>query len=106
MTIFDKKKKRNSFVCGYCGRSGDKANEPNGEVKLIDGKPACAICRATRFSNMAKLIAADKIKHDTEKYKRERKSKKDALQMVKEIAYASQVKNEALAPRLKRDFFK
>lgn len=90
MGIFKKEKQRRSFVCGYCGRSIDKANEPDNKIIKKDGKPACAVCRATRFSLMHKKIALDKKKHDKDLLELEEKSRLKALEDVKEIAMASQ----------------
>ena len=90
MAIFKKKTTKRAFVCGYCGHSIDKDNEPNGEIKKVDGKPACAVCRATKLSKLSDLIKADKIKYETDKHILEEKSEAEAMQDIKEIAYASQ----------------
>jgi len=90
MTPFKKKIKKRAFVCGYCGGSIDKANEPNGEIKKINGKNACAVCRATKLSSLSDLIKKDKIKYETDKNKLEEISRAKALEDSKQIAYASQ----------------
>lgn len=90
MTPFKKKQTKRAFVCSLCGHSIDKANEPNGEIKKHDGKPVCAVCRATKLSPLASLIKKGKIKYETDKKFLEEKSQKDALGEVADIAFASQ----------------
>jgi len=94
MGIFKKKPIKRAFICGYCWGSIDRASEPNGEIIKKDGKPACAVCRATKFSPISNLIKADKKAYEKDKKFLEKKSQKDALADIKEVAYASQIKAE------------
>lgn len=99
MGIFKKERKKKSFVCASCSRSIDLKTEPTGKVVLHDGKPACIICRATKFSPLSKTIAKDKIKYETDQHNQEEKSKAKALEEVKEIAWASQERAKRFAER-------
>lgn len=99
MAIF-KKKTKQAFVCGYCGSSIDKKNEPKGQIIERDGKPVCTLCRVAKFGKMSDMIKADKIKYETDKQVLEKRSQEKALQEVKEVAYASQIKAESLVARL------
>lgn len=93
MSIFKKPTKR-AFVCGYCGGSIDKANEPDGKIIKKDGKPACAVCRATKFSSLSDLIKGNKKAYEKDKKFLDKKSQADALKDIKEVAFASQIKAE------------
>ncbi len=95
--MFNKKKAlKKSFVCGFCGNSIDVNSEPNKEIKKRENKPICAVCRATKFSDISNLIKADKIKYETDKNELEKISRAKAMETVKEVAYASQQRAKAI----------
>ncbi len=97
-----KKKNKRSFVCAYCQRSISLEDEPNKEIKNVDGKPACPVCRATKFSKFSKEIQRDKKAYQKDKLELETISQKNALKEITEIAIASQDKNK----ETKINFFK
>lgn len=92
MGIFKKEKKKRAFVCGFCHHSIDLSTEPDGQIKKHDGKPVCVVCRATKLTPLANLIKKGKIKYETDKKFLDEKSRQEALDEVKEIAFASQIR--------------
>jgi hypothetical protein len=55
--------KREGVDCRYCFRKIYQEQEPNGRLRLVDGKPMCPTCRAVKLSNFNKQILGDKRKH-------------------------------------------
>lgn len=98
-------KKKIPVPCEYCGNPIWQHNEVKGRLWLVKGKPACAVCRVTKFSKMGKAIKSDRKNYFKDKKVRAELAQETANEMAIDVALASQNKtdtNEAEKNNLKK----
>jgi hypothetical protein len=81
-------------MCGYCPRSIFKQNEVYGKIHMIDGKPACAVCRVMKFGSghIREKITLDRAKYEEDIIARNNREQDKADKVARRVAYASQIR--------------
>jgi len=55
--------KKKGVDCSYCFRKIHKEQEPDGRLRLVEGRPMCPTCRAVKMSKFTSKILGDKSNH-------------------------------------------
>jgi len=104
MAIFGKK----LILCEHCGKAINPANEPNGEINYVEGKPWCALCRLVYLPKSGKIdykIALGR-KRDIKRFQDDMKMKQDKEQKISndeviDVALKSQAQAFEIDPKSK-----
>ncbi|MCK5022770.1 MAG: hypothetical protein KAS04_01220 [Candidatus Aenigmarchaeota archaeon] len=77
--------------CKFCGRVIVKEEEPQERYHVVNGKPMCGVCRATKLSRFSRVIMSPQKKreHDMDKQRAEVDGEKMESKRIDKIASES-----------------